>query len=191
MLNHITYRKFATLKSGKRLIFRCLYEQDYGELVDLFQETPDEDMQFLNYDLKGPKAVNYWLGLLKYPQVIPLVAVDLENKRLIAEADLQRGQGSTKHIGEIKQIFVSRPFQGLGVGSLLLEELIELSAKEDLRWLKAEVVAEHKSAIKAFRCKGFKIKTTLEDFFISRDGSIHDVVLMSRPVLNGNEEDEF
>jgi GNAT superfamily N-acetyltransferase len=191
MLNHVAYRKFATLKSGKRLIFRCLNEQDWGDLIDLFREAPDEDIQFLKHDLKGRKVINDWLDFLKYPHVIPLVAADLENTRLIAEADLHRGQGATKHIGEIKQIFVSRPFQGLGVGSLLLDELIELSAQENLRWLKAEAAADHKSAIKAFLCKGFKIKATLEDFFISRDGATHDVVLMSRPVFNGNEEEEF
>jgi GNAT superfamily N-acetyltransferase len=191
MLNHVAYRKFATLSSGKRLIFRCLNEQDWGDLIDLFQETPDEDIQFLKHDFKGRKVMNDWLDFIKYPHVIPLVAVNMENMRLIAEADLHRGQGTAKHIGEIKQIFVSRPFQGLGVGSLMLDELIELSAKEDLRWLKAELVADHKSAIKAFLCKGFKIKATLEDFFISRDGSMHDVVLMSRPVFNGNEEEDF
>jgi RimJ/RimL family protein N-acetyltransferase len=191
MLNHVAYRKFATLRSGKQLIFRCLNDQDWEGLVDLFQETPDDDAQFLRHDLKGRKAMNDWLDLLKYPSVIPLVAADPENKRLIGEADLHRGQGSAKHIGEIKQIFVSRPFQGQGVGSLMLEELIELAAKENLRWLKAEVVSDHKSAIKAFLGKGFKIKATLEDFFISRDGSTHDVVLMSRPVHNGDEEEDF
>lgn len=191
MLNHIIYRKFATLKSGKRLVFRCLNEQDCGDLRDLFQETPDEDIKFLNHDLKGHKVVNDRLDLLTYPHVITLVAVDLENMRLVAEADLHLGQGAAKHIGEIKQIFVSRPFQGLGVGSLMLEELISLSAKENLRWLKAEVVADHKIAVKAFLGKGFRIKATLEDFFISGDGSTYDVVLMSRPVLNGNEEEDF
>jgi GNAT superfamily N-acetyltransferase len=191
MLNHVAYRKFATLRSGKRLIFRCLNDQDWEDLIDLFQETPDDDIQFLKHDLKGRKAMSDWLDLLKYPCVIPLVAVDPENKRLIGEADLHRGQGTTKHVGEIRQIFVSRPFQGLGVGSLMLQELIELAAKENLQWLKAEVVMDHKSAVKAFLNKGFKIKATLEDFFISRDGSTHDVALMSRPVLNGDEEEDF
>jgi GNAT superfamily N-acetyltransferase len=191
MLNHVAYRKFATLRSGKRLIFRCLNDQDWENLIDLFRDTPDDDNQFLRHDLKGRKAMNDWLDLLKYPYVIPLVAVDTENLRIIGEADLHRGQGTSKHVGEIKQIFVSRPFQGLGVGSLMLQELIELAAKEDLRWLKAEVAADHKNAVKAFLGKGFKIKATLEDFFIRRDGSTYDVVLMSRPVINGNEEEDF
>ena len=73
----------------------------------------------------------------------------------------------------------------------MLQELVELAAKENLQWLKAEIVADHKNAVKAFLGKGFKIKATLEDFFIRRDGLTFDVVLMSRPVINGNDEDDF
>ena len=107
----------------------------------------------------------------------------------MADATLHRGKHAAKHLGEVR-IFVGRPYRNLGLGSVLLEELINLAKKEGLHWLKAEIIADHKKVIKAFRAKGFDVRATLEDYFIRKDGFTHDVVLMLRPVLK-REEAEF
>jgi RimJ/RimL family protein N-acetyltransferase len=189
MINYVAYRKFVTLSSGKRVMFRFLNEQDREGLIQLFQEAPDEDTRFLKQDVKNQKLINYWIDHIDYRKVLPLVAVDLEGSRLIADATLHRGKHAAKHIGEIR-IFVSRSFRNLGLGSMMLEELISLAHKENLQWLKAEVLADHKKVIKAFRAKGFEIRATLDDYFIRKDGVTHDVVLMLRPVMK-KEEAEF
>jgi RimJ/RimL family protein N-acetyltransferase len=70
---------------------------------------------------------------------------------------------------------------------MMLEELIHLAFQENLLLLKAEVLADHKKVIKAFRAKGFEIKATMEDYFIRKDGVTHDVVLMTRHVVRKDE----
>jgi len=189
MFNYAAYRKFVTLQDGKRVMFRFLNEQDREELIRLFQEAPEEDLRFLKQDVRDAKLVNFWVDNLNYNKILPLVAVNLEGNRLIADATLHRGKHAAKHIAEVR-IFVSRPFRNLSLGSLMLEELVNLSKKEGLHWLRAEIVADHKKVIKAFRSKGFEIRATLEDYFIRKDGITHDVVLMLRPVQK-REEAEF
>jgi L-amino acid N-acyltransferase YncA len=189
MINYTAYRKFVTLQNGKRVMFRFLNEQDREELIRLFQEAPEEDLRFLKQDVRDTKLVNSWVDNLNYRNVLPLVAVNLEGNRLIADATLHRGKHAANHLAEVR-IFVSRPFRNLGLGSLMLEELINLALKENLHWLKAEIIADHKKVVKAFRAKGFEIRCTLEDYFIRKDGVTHDVVLMLRPVLK-REEEEF
>ena len=189
MINYTAYRKFVTLKNGKRVMFRFLNEQDREGLIQLFQEAPDEDTRFLKQDVKDLKLINYWIDHMNYRKVLPLVAIDLESNRLIADATLHHGKHAAKHIGEVR-IFVSRNFRNLGLGSIMLEELINLALQANLKWLKAEVLADHKKVIKAFRTKGFEIKATLDEYFIRKDGVTHDVVLMIRPVLK-KEEAEF
>lgn len=189
MINYVAYRKFVTLQNGKRVMFRFLNEQDREELVRLFQEAPDEDLRFLKQDVKDVKLVGSWVEHLNYQKVLPLVAVNLEGNRLIADATLHRGRHAAKHIGEVR-IFVSRSFRNLGLGSLMLEELINLAKKENLHWLKAEIIADHKKVVKAFRTRGFEVRATLEDYFIRKDGVTHDVILMLRPVVK-REEAEF
>ncbi len=189
MINYVSYRKFITLKNGKRVMFRFLNDHDREGLIQLFQEAPDEDTRFLKQNVKDQKMINYWIDHIDYRKVLPLVAVDMESNQLIADATLHRGKHSSKHIGEVR-IFVSRAFRNLGLGSMMLEEIIGLALQENLQWLKAEVLADHKKVIKAFRAKGFETRATLEDYFIRKDGVTHDVVLMLRPVMK-REEAEF
>lgn len=85
------------------------------------------------------------------------------------------------------RIFVSRPFRNLGLGSMMLDELINLALKENLQWLKAEIIADHKKVIKSFRYKGFEIRATLDDYFLRKDGVTHDVVLMLRSVVKRDD----
>jgi RimJ/RimL family protein N-acetyltransferase len=186
MINYVAYRKFATLKNGKRVMFRFLNDQDREALVQMFQEAPEEDIRFLKQDVKDSNLVNAWVDRLNYRKVLPLVAVDLENNHLIADATLHRGKHAAKHIGEIR-IFVSRPFRNLGLGSLMLEEVLNLALQETLTWVKAEILADHKKVIKAFRSKGFEQKAILDDYFIRKDGVTHDVVLMMRPVVKRDD----
>ncbi len=189
MINYVSYRKFVSLKNGKRMMFRFLTEQDRDGLVQLFQEAPEEDTRFLKQDVKDVRLVNKWLDNLNYRKVLPLVAVDLDNNKLVADATLHKGKHSAKHIGEIR-IFVSRSHRNLGVGSLMLEELIDLAFKENLQLLKAEIIADNKKVVKAFRAHGFEQKTLLDDYFLRKDGVTHDIVLMVRPVIK-KEEAEF
>ncbi len=189
MINYVAYRKFINLKNGKRIMFRFLNDQDREALIKLFQEAPEEDTRFLKQDVKDLKMVNYWLDHINYRKVLPLVAVDLEDNRIIADATLHRGKHAAKHIGEVR-IFVSRAFRNQGLGSVMLEELISLAKQENLMWLKAEIVADHKKVIKAFRAQGFEQKACMDDYFLRKDGVTHDVILMTRPVMK-REEAEF
>jgi L-amino acid N-acyltransferase YncA len=189
MINCKGYRKFVALKNGSRVMFRFLNEQDGDALIQMFQEAPDEDIRFLKQDVKDLTLINYWVDHIDYQKVVPLVAVELEDNRFVADATLHRGRNAARHIGEVR-IFIARPFRNLGLGSLMVEEFISLAPQMELQWLRAEIVAEHTKVIKAFREKGFEVRTTLDDYFIRKDGVTHDVVLMLRPVLK-REETEF
>lgn len=186
MINYVAYRKFATLKNGKRVMFRFLNDQDRDGLIQMFSEAPEEDTRFLKQDVKDKVLVSVWIDRLNYRKVLPLLAVDLENNNIIADATLHRGKHAAKHIGEIR-IFVSRLFRNLGLGSLMLEEILNLALQENLMWVKAEILAEHKKVVKAFRAKGFEQKALLDDYFIRKDGVTHDVVLMMRPVVKRDD----
>src|SRR5512139_2540851 len=102
MPNFNTYRKFVILKNGRRVMLRCLAVQDRESLVQLFQEAPDEDVRRLKQDVKNVELVTSWVDHLDYYKVLPLVAVDLQANRLVAEALLHRGKYAARHIGEIR-----------------------------------------------------------------------------------------
>jgi ribosomal protein S18 acetylase RimI-like enzyme len=189
MQNYCAYRKFATLTNGKRVVIRFLNGRDRGGLIKFFQQAPQEDVQFCKEDVKNSKVVDYWLNPENSHRIMALVAEDMETKQPVATLNLYRGQQAAVNVGEIQQVFVTRPFQGLGLGSQILDELLNLASLEKLYWLKVEVVTELKHVIKAFQSRGFKIRATLEDYFRDMKGETHDVAMMTRNLLK--EEEDF
>jgi ribosomal protein S18 acetylase RimI-like enzyme len=183
------YRKIVTLSNGKEVIIRLLNDQDRSGLIQFFQQTPLEDVQFCKQDVKSPTVVDAWMNQGNGHNPLTLLAFSIPTNRIVASLNLSKGQQAAKNVGDIQQILVARPFQGLGLGSLMLDALIELAVKDNLYWLKAEIVNEMKSIIKSFQSKDFKITTILDDYFVDSKGTTFDVALMLRPLLKNNYDD--
>jgi ribosomal protein S18 acetylase RimI-like enzyme len=147
----------------------------------LFEDTPEEEVRFLKYDVKTPRWPEAWLEGLNYRQVLPLAAVDLDQHRFLAGALLKRGRHTAGHTAEV-QLFVPGAYRDLGLEALLLKELISLACRSDLQLLKAEVAVEDEPAIRTFRDQGFKIRAVMDDYFLDRYGVTHDVVLLLLPL---------
>ncbi|MFA5111974.1 MAG: GNAT family N-acetyltransferase [Desulfobaccales bacterium] len=189
MQNYVAYHQFATLTNGRKVVIRFLNGRDRVGLIQFFQAAPKEDLQFCKEDVKNPKVLDYWLKAENAQKIMALVAEDLAGKQIVASLNLYRGQHAALNVGEIQQILVARPFQGLGLGSLILDQLIDLTTKENFHWLKVEVITELKNVIKAFQSRGFRVRATLEDYFRDLQGGTYDVVLMMRNLLK--EENDF
>jgi ribosomal protein S18 acetylase RimI-like enzyme len=184
-----TYCKFVTLTNGKEVFIRLLNGQDRAGLIKFFQQAPLEDVQFCKQDVKSPMVIDSWLNKENCHRPLTIGAVDIPTNRVVASLNLSKGQQAALKVGDIQQILVSRSFQGLGLGSIILDSLIELGLKENLHWLKVEIVTEMKDIIKAFQSKGFEIKTILDDYFIDSKGTTFDVALMLRPLIKNNYDD--
>jgi ribosomal protein S18 acetylase RimI-like enzyme len=183
MQNDVAYHKLVTLTNGTTVAIRFLNRRDRAGLNNFFHLAPGEDVQFCKEDVKNPKVVDYWLNQENYHRIMALVADDLASKQIVASLNLYRGQHAAANVGEIQQILVARPFQGLGLGSQMLDQLIDLATKENFHWLKVEVITELKNVAKAFQSRGFKVRATFENYFRDLKGVTYDVVLMMRYLL--------
>ncbi len=181
MANPIFHRKFVILENGKEVLLRFLNGGDQESYIELLQEIPDSCLIFPNRDSKDRHASNDWSDRINYRKNLPLIAVDRQAHRFIASASLHLDEDSARQVGVIR-LFVSEPVRGLGLGSIMLGELVDFALDEDLEWLQAEVVAEHKGVINLYRTAGFEVKTNLKDYFSRQDGVILDAVLMVRPL---------
>jgi len=178
-----TYLKLSTLKNGRKLQIRPLNNNDQERLKEFLQWTPHEILQFCKQDMRNREVVNSWLDPTNGYRVISLVAVELDTKQFVGHILLTMGQNTAVKIGEIQQILVAQTLQGLGLGAQLLDSLIHLATKENLHWLKVEVVTDLKHVIKAFESRGFKTRAILEDYFTDMKGKMYDVALMLRPLV--------
>jgi L-amino acid N-acyltransferase YncA len=172
------------------VFIRLLNGQDRLGLIKFFQQAPMEDVQFCKQDVKSPMVIDSWLNQENCHRPLTLLALDVPTNRVVASLNLSKGQQAAQHVGDIQQILVARPFHGLGLGSLILDGLIDLALKHNLHWLKVEIVTEMKEIIKAFQSKGFQVNTIMDDYFIDSKGTMFDVALMLRPLLK-NDYDDF
>jgi RimJ/RimL family protein N-acetyltransferase len=173
------YRKFVTLKNGSRVLIRFLKDGDREDILRFFRSAPPEDTRYLTYFSANPRHLDLFLQHINYNENIPLVALELDKGSIIGAAFFSRGHGAVNHIGEVHCIFVARPFQKLGLGTMLLEECIYLASNMDILCLEARIATDLKDSIRTFRNRGFETKTMLEKYFRCRDGDLCDVMLMT------------
>jgi GNAT superfamily N-acetyltransferase len=183
MESPLNYSNICKLKNGMKLLIRTLNNGDQEEFAKFIQQTPEETLQFCKLNIKDQDVVNSLLDPTKAHRGILLIALDLVTQKPVGSIYLEKGQGPALKVGEIQQVLVAQHLQGSGLGSLLLDSLIYFASKENLHWLKAEIVTELKNVIKAFESRGFKIKTFLEDYFTDLEGRMYDVALMVRSLL--------
>jgi L-amino acid N-acyltransferase YncA len=185
---YASYRKLATPSIGKRVVIRFLNGEDREGLSKFLQKVPAEDIQFCKHDIKDQKVVDDWLNPGS-PGIISIVASDKATNEIAAILNISKGRQAARNVADIHHIIVAKPLQGLGLGSLMLDESINLASRQRLHWLKAEVAVESKIVLKAFRSRGFEIKATLQDYFIDYKGTTHDVALMMLRLIKDNNED--
>jgi L-amino acid N-acyltransferase YncA len=174
-MNLKAYRNFVNTTNRRRVMLRPMTGEDRDAVLRMFREAGDDDVRFLYEDVKDPDVVDEWFARLDYERVFPLLA--LYNGELVGDATLHRQTGGARHIAELR-IFLTRDFRGVGLGSLMLRELIAIARELDLYFLTARVVSAQLAVIKAFRQLGFKRVAEYDDFFMERDGSLHDVSVM-------------
>lgn len=166
------YRKIFTLSDGGRVLLRPLTGDDRQGLIDLFSTITAEDLRNMRHDVSDGKIVGTWVDELDYDKVLPLTAVIGE--RIVGTATIHFNQGPARHRAEVR-IFLAKEIRRRGVGSRMLQAIIELAKQRNLYLLEARILSDHTNVIKAFKNLGFELKCVLEDYFMLPDGEFRDV----------------
>ena len=169
------YRDIVTLKDGVSVLLRPMTPEDEGRLVELFAPISEEDLRYVRHNVKDPAVIKGWCEDLDYARVLPLLAVVKD--RVVGEATLHFRAGPKRHLGEVR-IFLAKDFRRRGLGTKMLNKLIELARKQDLYTLIAEIVADQSKVIKAFQNTGFELRCSYDDYFMLPDGDIRDVAIL-------------
>jgi L-amino acid N-acyltransferase YncA len=174
------------LGNGRGILLRFLNSLDCDQLATLLQEASRSPLRFIKFNRQDLQGLTHPGDRPDYRAILPLVAVDLEEHRFIASANLHLGQDAARLAGEIS-LYVSESFHELGLHSLLVDELIRLAEKNNVRWLRAEVLGACPKTREILTAKGFEARTVLKDFYLSSNDVVHDVVLMMRPGQGGQK----
>ncbi len=170
-----TYRQIVTLKDGGQVLLRPMTSADFHLLTDLFGPISDEDLRYLHDNVRETAVIQNWCDALDYRRVLPLMA--LVNNRAVGQASLHFQSGPARHVAKVR-IFLAQDFRRRGLGTKMLNVLIDLARKQNLHSLVAEIVADQSKVIKAFQTLGFQLRCTFEDYFMLPNGETRDVAVL-------------
>lgn len=171
----VRYRKLKTLPDGSKLLLRPLQKEDKEALVDLFSRASREDLEWFRSDAGDPKVVEGWVDHLDYRRVFPLVA--FIGDRLVGEAMLHFGEHYHRHLAWVR-IFLDKEYRRRGIGTLMVQSLIEIARRVGLRQLYGEIVTTQPHVIQGFLDMGFQHEVTLRDYFITSEGETLDMAIV-------------
>ncbi len=166
------YRQVKTLKNGVRVLLRPLRRDDGEKLVELFATATPEDMTYFRRDVTNRELVMSWAENVNLLSVFPLIAE--VNGRIIGDATLHFGSEYTRHLAWLR-IFLSPEFRRMGIGALMLSNLVSIAKRLGLQQVIAEVLATQEQRMKALDVLGFQREYRHRDYFITPCGETVDM----------------
>jgi GNAT superfamily N-acetyltransferase len=142
----------------------------------------DSDLAFISDQADDPDTVAKWAsghGRGRHWVVLDENASDgPEVVALVAVVPLR---GWASHVGELR--LVVRPDRrGQGLGQRLIRFALVEAVRMGLLKVQVDVVAEAEQRVAMFTELGFTPEALLADVFRSRDGALHDLMILSYPV---------
>lgn len=179
------YPKKITLPDGVILTLRPMTKDDQYALYSFFISLSEEDRRFLRNDVADRKIIEKWARNLNYDKVLPILAEDDGN--IVANATLHyQTFGWGRHVAEVR-ITITPEFQGRKLGSVMLNEISHLAAKNRVKKVLARVVATRPTVIRALKKVGFQEVTVLKNFVKDiHDQGYADIVLMVQEITPAN-----
>jgi GNAT superfamily N-acetyltransferase len=168
--------KTGKLKDGTEVILRPMTRNDREPVGDFFDRMTPSVLQYVRNDVTNPKVLDQWFDQLNYDRVFPLLA--FKGDKVVANATLHRvGYGWRKHLGTLR-IVVDTEFHGMGLGTLMINELVDLSQEFGLEKLMVEFPLRAHGALAMFKKAGFSPRAVIEGLMKDRHGESLDIVIM-------------
>ena len=170
------YPKKVRLQSGTSVTIRPMVKEDADKLYAFFSRVPREDRLFLRDDVSIRDVIDSWTQELDYRKVLPLVAEVGGN--IVGDATLHRRTfGWTSHVGKVRLV-IDKDYRGKGLGTILIEELIDIAKKAGLEQLVAELMSNQTGALSAFKGLGFEKEAVFFNYVKDQMGEEHNLVVM-------------
>ena len=177
--------KTVRLPNGSEVQIRLVAPGDGPAILAFARSLPQEDLLFLRVDLTQEDVVETWMANAASGTSTTLVAFD--GSGLVGYAAVHRNPAPwTRRVGEIR-VNVAPAYRGKGLGRVLTSRIFDIAHDLGLAKLMAQMTTDQHGAQAAFRRLGFVPEALLADYVEDRNGTTHDLVLMTYSVDGHND----
>jgi L-amino acid N-acyltransferase YncA len=168
--------KKGVLSDGREVVIREMKHEDLEPSLEFFRSLPDEDRKYLRVDVTQRDVVKTRIQETGQGRVRRLVALD--GDRIVGDGSLElEGHGWGDNVAEFRLI-VARPYQKLGLGSLLARELFFLAAAHKVERIVARFLRPQEGAHRILHRLGFREEFTIPGQARDLEGHWQDVIIM-------------
>jgi RimJ/RimL family protein N-acetyltransferase len=175
-----TYHKEVSLKDGTKILLRPMAPTDKDALYEFFKAVPEEEARYLRDDVKSRLLIESWAKNLDYGRTLPILA--LKGDLIIGDATINRRQFGWKwHLGTVR-IFVHNEYRNLGLGEIMVGELIQIAYKLGIEKLVLEIPDTNTAVINTFTKAGFHRAALIPNMVKDRQNMPVDLAVMMRDI---------
>lgn len=153
---------------------------DAGALRAFVAVLPPHDLLFLRRDITHPKVIAAWIAALGEGRVTSLVA-RAGGELVGCTAIVTDALSWSRHVGELR-VLVTPSWRGKGLGQALVQESFAQALDLGLEKLTVQMTVDQRAAIAAFEGLGFRAEALLRAHVKDRDGTTHDLAVLSHHV---------
>ena len=138
--------------------YECLSPQDEGTIIGLIRQNLESFEEAGSVIASTFRRLDNFYESYSKDGSIYLVVKETQTNQCIGGAGLGplAGLHPAEGIGEIRDMFISKPYRGHGLGAKLLQQCLEAAIKADYRRLYLETTPEMEHAQKLFKRFGFR-----------------------------------
>lgn len=147
------------MKDGTEVLLRPELSTDLEMLWDMFSTLSRDTLKFLPIPFTRER-VEGWIENIDYEKALPILGIVRENgaDRIIASATLSFSSSQTyRHVATLG-ITVHDDYQNRGLGTLLLQRLIDIAGEKGIKKIKLDVVTHNSRAIHLYEKFGFEVE---------------------------------
>jgi GNAT superfamily N-acetyltransferase len=181
-----TYQKEAQLKNGTKILLRPMVAEDQDALYEFFKAVTREEARYLRDDVQSRSVIEKWATNLDYTKTLPILAV--KDDSIIADATINRRRFGWKyHLGTVR-IFVHKDYRDVGLGHLMIEELVDIAYKLEIEKLIVETPDINTPLINAFSKAGFYRAAVIPNLVKDRENMPVDIVVMMKDIKPAHDD---
>lgn len=162
------------LKDGRTVQIRMFQPQDKEKLIEMYESLSDDAVRWGMPPYARERLEEGWFRNLQ--NITAIVA--FYDDKTVGHAQIFKFPHSRRKGTAGLLTYIHQDFQGVGLGTAILDKLIELAKKEGLHRLGLYVVADNKPAIRLYQKMGFKVEGVMKDAYFGEDGKYHDMLVM-------------